>query len=534
MSGVELALGLIGAADVCFRAGRTLVETYKAIQIADTDVSEKVVTIEAIWIKISFQLGFLQRIWDSLDQSYRDLQEAILPILHRKLEAAILHISKAQKKYRPDGEILRGLLPRSKYVVFVKGSLEQAIRELRDWQGTFDSTWYLMTTYLTGHLDNDLNKVQTDTILALQADARGSNAGLALGLPDMVGLRQTSASLRAAIQEPTEKQKMGVFLPPDRLLAAQCSTLPFSTTQLIQDLGPTLPSCILDSAECAPDTDSNILTKDVRTLASRLQTVPPLEFHLLNCFGVVRMKDPVTQMVKSFNFIFRIPQGLTNPKSLREHLLFLTKEYSLTSKVRLAKQLARAVSFVHTLGFVHKNIRPETIMIFEDSTRPESKTLFLTGFKFFRMEDGRTLLRGDAAWETNLYRHPARQWLRPEADYKMQHDIYSLGVCLLEIGLGSSFVNYTGHDVSSDQRTEYHSGLFDLQCIKSRLCDLAEQNLPQKMGEIYTRIVLNCLTCTDADNEDFRDGTQFQDQDGVLVGVAYIEKILLQLDTISI
>ena len=38
------------------------------------------------------------------------------------------------------------------------------------------------------------------------------------------------------------------------------------------------------------------------------------------------------------------------------------------------------------------------------------------------------------------------------------------------------------------------------------------------MGEIYTRIVLNWLTWTDKENEDFGDETQFHDEDGVLIG----------------
>jgi len=33
------------------------------------------------------------------------------------------------------------------------------------------------------------------------------------------------------------------------------------------------------------------------------------------------------------------------------------------------------------------------------------------------------------------------------------------------------------------------------------------------------------LTCLDQDNEDFGDDSEFQDEDGVLVGVRYIEKV---------
>lgn len=49
-------------------------------------------------------------------------------------------------------------------------------------------------------------------------------------------------------------------------------------------------------------------------------------------------------------------------------------------------------------------------------------------------------LYGDLEWERNLYRHPVRQGLWSEEAFIMQHDIYSLGVCLIEIALWQSFI----------------------------------------------------------------------------------------------
>lgn len=140
MSGVELALGAVGAADVCFRYGRSLVKAYKAIKVAETDIGDNIVIIEAVWTKISLQLENLHHIWDSLEERYRELQEAVLAVLARKLEAAVLQLSKVDKKYNHNGDLLPRIRSRSKYVLLVKRSLDQAIQELRDWQGTFDPT----------------------------------------------------------------------------------------------------------------------------------------------------------------------------------------------------------------------------------------------------------------------------------------------------------------------------------------------------------------------------------------------------------
>ncbi|TKA77819.1 Glycogen phosphorylase [Friedmanniomyces simplex] len=58
--------------------------------------------------------------------------------------------------------------------------------------------------------------------------------------------------------------------------------------------------------------------------------------------------------------------------------------------------------------------------------------------------------------------------------------------------------------------------------------------LPQAMGEIYTEIVVSCLTCLDDDNNDFEECGDVDDVDGVLVGVKYIEKVLLKFNEISV
>jgi hypothetical protein len=49
-------------------------------------------------------------------------------------------------------------------------------------------------------------------------------------------------------------------------------------------------------------------------------------------------------------------------------------------------------------------------------------------------------------WDRNVYRHPLRQGHDLTEKYRMQHDIYSLNVCLLEIGLWESFVEYVPED----------------------------------------------------------------------------------------
>lgn len=57
--------------------------------------------------------------------------------------------------------------------------------------------------------------------------------------------------------------------------------------------------------------------------------------------------------------------------------------------------------------------------------------------------------------------------------------------------------------------------------------------LRRQMGTLYAKIVETCLTCLDKGNVDFGDEKEFQDEDGVAVGVRYIEKVVVRLGEIN-
>jgi len=198
----------------------------------------------------------------------------------------------------------------------------------------------------------------------------------------------------------------------------------------------------------------------------------------------------------------------------------------------------------------------------------------------------------------------------------MPHDIYSLGVNLLELGLWSSFITYPPSppvspspaptlspadpdpdpNPSADppppsytedidpalpippnfvkEHLEQKDARKRAHAIKAHLIALAARELPARMGRKYTDIVLLCLRCLDKpakganasnaalgesvenlagesvdtlgeeegqgqgweeEGEDvigeFRD---VMDEDGIIVGVKYIEKVLLKMQEISI
>jgi hypothetical protein len=117
----------------------------------------------------------------------------------------------------------------------------------------------------------------------------------------------------------------------------------------------------------------------------------------------------------------------------------------------------------------------------------------------------------------------------------MQHDIYSLGVCLLEIGLWKSFIIYDAHA----ERTTLSSILgmpanasqdevkrFLLDSAKRRFIDLARNEVCESMGKEYSEVVEMCLTCQDPSST-FGDESKSEDEYGVHTGVRYIEKVMV-------
>jgi hypothetical protein len=52
------------------------------------------------------------------------------------------------------------------------------------------------------------------------------------------------------------------------------------------------------------------------------------------------------------------------------------------------------------------------------------------------------------------------------------------------------------------------------------------------MGDKYSGVVVHCLTCLDDDNKDFGDKSEFEDEDGIAIGVRYIEKVRALIECI--
>ncbi|CAG7924641.1 unnamed protein product [Penicillium olsonii] len=140
MSGPELGLAIFGTVDVCLRYVQTyiicspslilflvffshirhvkfIVEKYHTLKNARTEIEERTLLVEATWLKTSQQLAFLRRVWESLSAGHQGVQERIINVLEKKLEAVVQQISKLEKHSNQNSSATLRALQAGKYAL---------------------------------------------------------------------------------------------------------------------------------------------------------------------------------------------------------------------------------------------------------------------------------------------------------------------------------------------------------------------------------------------------------------------------------
>lgn len=555
---VELVLAAVGGADLCLKYGAILVEAYRAFRDAGDAMKEKILTFEAMWSRTRLQIEFLSRVAGSLGEEHYYVQLQVLEMLKSKFLLASSKLESVKSKKRPEAGNGEGVsIKRWKYMM-VRNSLDETIESLERWQRIFDPSWFLMLRVADGVIDSELsNSAQAPP----SVDARGGGGG---------GSKLAAAQkLRVSIKG--DASDIHVSLPADGLDWATAVNVAHCETRLIRRVGGSSRLFAVDTIAFSRDTDPARVRADAEALAKKLKHA---EFGggLLPCYGLIKHRDAATRTLSSIDLVFAIPPQLAQhhprPQTLRDALQAgdMPARTSLSAVLGVARQLAEAVSFLHTCDFVHKNVRPETVLLLGQELDAagrrrdgEMGSAYLVGFDSFRGAMSHTARKGDNDWRRDLYRHPSRQGSLAQDSYIMQHDVYSLGVCLLELGVGWSFVEYEEEEEGKGKQQEQlrarpSDSLLDVAAddgdalgrfsisdvqrggvrLKDHLVRLARARLPARMGDLYTAVVVTCLTCLDQDNGDFGDEEDTRDEDGILIGVRFIERVLIRLSNISV
>lgn len=140
----------------------------------------------------------------------------------------------------------------------------------------------------------------------------------------------------------------------------------------------------------------------------------------------------------------------------------------------------------------------------QDQDNVDLKTPYIVGFEYSRERNANNQTEGVLDdLEFNLYRHPEVQGLPEEPKekedektphlsrppYSQKHDVYSLGVILLEIGLLKSALEIL-KDAEMDQQYGSHSA----QKFSAWLIEKEIPKLGRLMGTTYRDATMHCLT----------------------------------------
>ena len=267
--------------------------------------------------------------------------------------------------------------------------------------------------------------------------------------------------------------------------------------------------------------DKKMIRSRIKSLAVVLSSSNSSQFGLLKCVGFY--KDEAYQdqtAVERYGLLFKLPASITQhlippdsastalapfpahlcPRTLAEYIISTnaSKTYpTLTDRFRIAMALCHTILQIHAAGWLHKAIQSTNIVFStmpdpSDSTRSDLEIAnpIILGFSFSRPDrPGAPSLELPKDRISNDYRHPSL-WPPMIADalpantvrFKQQHDIYALGVVLLEIGLWRLVSKISGNQ---DSRQPYAWRNLLLKHAKS---------LGYLCGSVYQRVVETCLT----------------------------------------
>ncbi|KAF5589966.1 hypothetical protein FPCIR_6595 [Fusarium pseudocircinatum] len=174
-------------------------------------------------------------------------------------------------------------------------------------------------------------------------------------------------------------------------------------------------------------------------------------------------------------------------------LIGQAKYVPLNRRMRLAEIICEAILHLHSIGWYHKNIKSENIILFDlqegDGSNSSAdnwdfENPFLIGFDCSRPADAETRNTVDFTPENNIYRHPER-WGR-SARFEKHHDIYALGILLLEIG---SWLKIP----TLDTKQNNFAHISNPEMLRSLFLKVTSSKLAHAAGTRYAEAVKVCI-----------------------------------------
>ncbi|KAK3382673.1 hypothetical protein B0T24DRAFT_517082 [Lasiosphaeria ovina] len=246
-------------------------------------------------------------------------------------------------------------------------------------------------------------------------------------------------------------------------------------------------------------------------------------------------KDPAPN--GCFTFAFEFPRGTLSraPPSLHDLIVSEHKAHrlGLPARFQIAKAVAQCLGTLHSDWWLHKRISSRVVRFFFRQSHSgggeflDTAAPYLTDFAFARPTFGVFSAYESVASvvhdiDRDVYRHPERVGAPPKAYYNPMHDVYSLGVVLLEIGLWRTARQLYDDDFKGAQ------GVTGINVTKAFL-RRARNELDHRMGPAYRDAVVLCLDgrklSSHQSGKNLQFGIEFQKQVVQKVDVACLNAV---------
>jgi hypothetical protein len=460
----------------------TLIVQYLA---ACSDFSDEATSLMA---RLEWDLRVLHVIKDYFDarearNANRHLPPADQALLERTskyLDSFVNKVQHSLRKIERKG-LLHTTINRAMWIAR-RSDLQKIEREIREWTERFGVRVLGLPDEVRVVIpigDEGMDKAQTPTLvkssIRLQEFLAMSSSGKQQRAKAM--LLEESRELLSGINS-------GVSAQPMDYLGEQ---LIFSSR--------TVPACVRPASR-----EFENLTSEMGELAAALSCLDPtpdirllkVDFYFYNTIN------------HQFLFAQIPPYRVVSMQTLKELIFnntFPATGAALNQCFKLAYKLAEAIFFLHTAGFLHKNITSSSIALLRRADSPHRAVpsigsideAYLMGFDIIREFESITYMEGvkkrngqepRPIWEFDVFQHPDRLQGGAIPRYINTYDVYSLGVVLLEVGFWkplSQIVPHLGRSNPSGWTKE--------------LTEVVPR-MNERMGERYQRLVQWCLALT--------------------------------------
>ncbi|KAK3337778.1 hypothetical protein B0T19DRAFT_413500 [Cercophora scortea] len=246
------------------------------------------------------------------------------------------------------------------------------------------------------------------------------------------------------------------------------------------------------------------------------------QFNAVKCLGycqcIQTQRGPGQQHITehaelSYGLVFENPRGI-DPSWRYITLLELLESSqdvrairSLSARITLMKSLAECIERLHAINWLHKGLRSDNILFFFDPHSSSShgehwhdqiaiSNPFLSGFTYSRPESARYMSENPPAVAgEDFYRHPAIQGAGGPRDssgarggYRRFHDIYSLGIILLEIAYWRPVYRILGYKNPRQARP-----LEIAEAREELLSGRCRRKLESLVGDDVAEVIMDCI-----------------------------------------